>query len=70
MGRREEISKELDQLASEIEKEALPSRGEQAAKVVSARDTHIRLELVVTQHAPTSVQIRISTEPADDDRPS
>ncbi|REE18174.1 hypothetical protein B0G71_1171 [Paraburkholderia sp. BL27I4N3] len=70
MGRPEEISKEFDQLASEIEKDALLAHGGQAAKTVSAPETHIRLELVIAQHAPTRVQIRISTEPVDDGGPT
>ncbi|REE18589.1 hypothetical protein B0G76_1715 [Paraburkholderia sp. BL23I1N1] len=70
MGRREEISKELDELAIEIEKDALLARGRQAAKIALAPETHIRLEFVIGQHAPTSVQICISTEPADDGAPA
>ncbi|MGF6304726.1 MULTISPECIES: hypothetical protein [Paraburkholderia] len=70
MGRREEISKELDQLATEIEKDALLARGGHAAKIPSAPDIHIRLELVIAQQVPIGFQIHLSTEPVDDGGPS
>lgn len=70
MGRREEISKELDQLVTEIEKDNLPARGKRPAKTPSTPQTHIRLELVIAQHAPSGFQIRISMEPVDDGGPS
>lgn len=75
MGRREEINKELDQLAIEIEKDAVLARGDHAAKFVSAPDTHmpdthILLDIVIPQRASTRLQIRISTDPVEDGGPS
>ena len=65
MGRREKVSKELDQLASEIEKDAALAHGRHAPKIVSTRDTHILLEITIPKHAPTGLQIRISTGSID-----
>ncbi|MEM5440197.1 hypothetical protein [Paraburkholderia diazotrophica] len=70
MGRREEISEELDQLAGEIEKDILRRRVERAAHLPSIPETHIRLELFVTQHPPSGFRIHISMEPRDDAEPS
>ncbi|MFP3562957.1 hypothetical protein [Paraburkholderia sp. SIMBA_030] len=66
MGRREEIRKELDQLAIEIEKDSMLARCEHAAKNRPALETHLLLDIAIPQNAPTRLQIRISTQPADD----
>lgn len=70
MGRREEVSKELDQLASEIEKDALLARSGLAATIPSATETHVRLELVIARHGPIDLHIRLSTAPVEDGEPS
>lgn len=66
MGRREEISRELDQLAIEIEQDALRAHGEHAPKIVLAPDMHVLVEIIIPQHASSGLQIRISTQRADD----
>ncbi|MBR8030097.1 hypothetical protein KDX27_41325 [Burkholderia cenocepacia] len=66
MGRREDINKELDQLAIEIEKDAVLARYEHAAKNRPALETHLLLDIVIPQNAQTRLQIRISTQPVDD----
>ncbi len=70
MGRREEISTELDQLANEIEKDALRARDEHAPKIVSVLDMHLLVEIVIPRHASTRLQIRVSTNPVTDGGPS
>ncbi|MEX3828713.1 hypothetical protein AB3X91_17240 [Paraburkholderia sp. BR14263] len=70
MGRREEISEELNQLAGEIEKDMLRRRGKRAANPPSMPETHVRLELFITQHPPSGFRIHISMEPRDDGEPS
>ncbi|WP_343671363.1 hypothetical protein [Paraburkholderia heleia] len=66
MGRREDINKELDQLAIEIEKDAMLARYEHAAKNRPALATDLLLDIVIPQNAQTRLQIRISTQPVDD----
>ncbi|MEM5435881.1 hypothetical protein [Paraburkholderia diazotrophica] len=70
MGRREEISEELDQLAGEIEKDILRRRGERAANLPSIPETHIRLELFIAQPPPSGFQIHISMERRGNGEPS
>ncbi|ACC76382.1 hypothetical protein Bphy_7417 (plasmid) [Paraburkholderia phymatum STM815] len=41
-----------------------------AAHLPSIPETHIRLELFVTQHPPSGFRIHISMEPRDDAEPS